>query len=89
MWAHFAAHSTACRGGGLERFTEHTLLSGKMKDRRGADVPDPMGVVAAHAAHLMCRSYHGSPGDAYYVYVLCGVCVAVASLLYVYVCNIP
>ena len=47
----FAAQSTACGGGGLERFTEHTLLSDKLKDRRGVAVPDPMGVVAAHA-HL-------------------------------------
>jgi hypothetical protein len=51
MRAHFAAQSTACGGGGLERFTEHTLLSDKLKDRRGVAVPDPMGVVAAHA-HL-------------------------------------
>ena len=51
MREHFAAQALACGSGALERFTEHTLLSDNLKDDQGNRVPDPVGVVAAHA-HL-------------------------------------
>ena len=55
MREHFTAQPLACGGGDLECFTEHALLSDKLKDRWRVDVPDPMGVVAAHT-HLKMRT---------------------------------
>ena len=64
MREHFAAQALACGGGALERFTEHTLLSDNLKDDQGNRVPDPLGVVAAHA-HLKEHSdWLGDPNNA-------------------------